>query len=275
MPAGLVERARAFLAGQVAPAPTRDAATVALVRDGATGVEVLLLRRVATMAFAAGMHVFPGGRVDPADADPRTAWSGPEPGWFAAQLGCAAPTARSLVCAAVRETFEECGVLLADPVPTASGSAEAGWEADRAALLARQATLAELLARRGLAVGAGLLHPLAHWITPEFEPRRYDTRFFLARLPEGQRARHVGGEAAETTWVRPSEALAQHATGQMPMLPPTVDVLTRLAGAPDVSAAFALREEIVPLLPRPVLTSDGRLLLDVAPETRPPEAGNE
>ncbi len=271
MPAGLEVRARAFLSGQVEPAPTRDAATVALVRDGAAGLEVLLLRRVATMAFAAGMHVFPGGRVDPADADPGTAWSGPDPDWFGQRLGCPAETARALVCAAVRETFEECGVLLAEPADAAGGpdAPEHDWEAQRTALLQRQATLGGLLARRGLAVGAGLLRPLAHWITPEFEPRRYDTRFFLARLPDGQRARHVGGEAAQTGWLRPQEALDRHAAGQMAMLPPTVDVLAVLSGVPDVAAAFTLETPIVALLPRPVLDAQGRLLLDVRPRADP------
>src|SRR6202044_4247471 len=134
---------------------------------GAAGVEVLMLRRVAAMKFAPGAYVFPGGAVDPADFGPAVGWYGPDPAEFGARLGASAEMARALVCAAVRETFEEAGVLLAgapdggplaDPSGPPDGSGPS-WEADRAALVAGAVTLAELLARRGLVLRADLLVP--------------------------------------------------------------------------------------------------------------------
>ena len=188
LPPEFLDRARAAQDPSFVPSPARDAATVALVRDAANGLEVYLLRRVRGMAFAGGMHVFPGGSVDPADATADLGWAGPPAGEWAQAFATTAPLARSLVCAAVRETFEESGVLLAgasddDLLPDVSSD---DWEAERVALEAREHSLSELLARRGLVLRSDLLRPLAHWITPEVEPKRFDTRFFLARLPEGQ-----------------------------------------------------------------------------------------
>ena len=140
------------------------------------------------MAFAAGMYVFPGGAVDPRDADAASAGPGRRRPTGPRR---SAPTSRwpaALVCAAVRETFEESGVLLAGPSAarrrdtTATTGRPTGsrWSG-------RDLSLAELLARRGLVLRADLLRPWAHWITPAVEPRRYDTRFFVAALPAGQR----------------------------------------------------------------------------------------
>ena len=188
----LAQRLADLEAGRIAPATPRDAATVMLLRPAVGGVEVLMLRRVAAMKFAPGAYVFPGGSVDQADYA-EVGWHGPDPAEFGARLGASAEMARALVCAAVRETFEEAGVLLAGapgggPLADPSGPS---WEADRAALTAGQATLAELLSRRGLVLRADLLVPWARWITPEGEPRRFDARFFAAALrrPAGDRAR--------------------------------------------------------------------------------------
>src|SRR4051794_24144588 len=212
----LMERARLLLAGELVPPPARPAATVALVRDGAAGLEVYLLRRVSQMSFAAGMHVFPGGSVDPADrpadgADPadRVRWAGAGPDWWAARFATDPADGQALVSAAVRETFEEAGVLLAGPsaeqvVADVSGP---DWEQERAALEAGRQSLSQLLVRRRLLIRADLLAPLAHWITPEIEPKRFDTRFLLAALPDGQRCRDVGTEADRRLWIRPQEAL--------------------------------------------------------------------
>ena len=255
MPAGgpppeLFERARAMKRGEITAPPARDAATVALLRDSAAGPQVYLLRRVRAMAFAGGMHVFPGGSVDPADAEGAAGpggWAGPPSADFAAALGCDEPLARALVHAAVRETFEESGVLLAGP----SADAVIGdvstdeWEAERSALEAREQSLSELLARRGLLLRADLLRPLAHWVTPEAEPKRFDTRFFLARVPAGQVCREAGGEADERMWVRPQDALDRG----LGMLPPTAAVLADLASTPDVAAALAAPRTIRPVLP--------------------------
>ncbi len=220
----------------------KQAATVLLLRDGSPGLEVYLLRRTRGMPFAGGMTAYPAGGVDPRAGDVETAWAGPSPAEWAHAFGCDERTARELVCAAVRETFEEAGVLLAgapdggDVVPDVSGEE---WEEQRQALLARELSLAELLAARGLALRSDLLRPFAHWITPPREPRRYDTKFFAAALPVGQEARHVTGEADEVTWLTPSAALAEMSAGTRPMLPPTIHTLGQLEPFADVAAALA------------------------------------
>ncbi len=251
MLAGLRERLEA------PPVPTRDAATIVLLRDGASGLEAYLLRRAATMSFAARMHVFPGGRVDPADSTAHVDWFGPSPHEWAGLLTADAALCRGLVCAAVRETFEESGVLLAGAGPDAVADvAGPEWEADRIALIERRESLSGLLSRRGLALRADLLRPWAHWITPELEPKRYDTRFFVAALPPGQQARDVGGEADATMWLTPAEAARRHEAGGLEMLPPTITTLRELADyatTADVMQAAAERD-ISPVLPRIVLT---------------------
>ncbi len=253
-PPELVERARALHAGRLQPAVPRDAATVVLLRDAPDGPQAYLLRRVKAMAFGPGMHVYPGGSVDPADGDADIAWAGPPASEWAQWLLAAEPLARSLVCAAVRETFEECGVLLAGPAQgelLADVSSDE-WEAERVALEAREQTLSELLARRRLVLRSDLLRPLAHWITPELEPKRFDTRFFLAAMPAGQRTRDVGSEADARVWVRPQDALSQ----QLPMMPPTSVTLAELADAPDVAAALAVERTLVTVQPRFELDGD-------------------
>jgi 8-oxo-dGTP pyrophosphatase MutT (NUDIX family) len=253
LPPELLERARALRDGDHVPSPARDAATVALLRQGPDGPQVHLVRRQAGMVFG-GMHAFPGGSVDPADATAEVAWAGPRAADFAVELGCAEPLARALVCAAVRETFEESGVLLAGPSAdrVLADVSTDEWEAERAALEARALSLSELLARRGLVLRADLLRPLAHWITPEVEPRRFDTRFFVAAVPTGQVCRDVGGEASSRRWVRPADALAEG----LRMLPPTAAVLQDLAAHDDVAAAVHAPRTIVPVLPKLVVHAD-------------------
>lgn len=255
LPPGLAERVRALQDGSLTAAVPRDAATVLLLRDGAGGPEAYLLRRMRAMAFAGGMHVFPGGSVDPADAAADIAWSGPPPADWAREFACDEPLARALVCAAVRETFEESGVLLAGPGPdeVLGDVSTDEWEAERVALEAREQSLSELLRRRRLVLRADLLRPLAHWITPEAEPRRFDTRFFLAELPSGQVCRVAGSEAESRVWVRPVVALAQG----LVMMPPTAAALQSVGEAPDVAAALAVPREIRPVQPQFVLSDDG------------------
>ena len=244
------EHALEVLAGRRAPVPARDAATVALLRDGAAGLEVHLLRRVRGMAFAAGMYVFPGGSVDPADADADIGWAGPPPAAWAAAFGTDEPTARALVCAAVRETFEESGVLLAGPSAATVVGDVAGpaWEAARRALEAGERSMTEVLRSHGLVLRADLLAPVAHWVTPEQEPKRFDTRFFAAALPAGQAVRDVGGEADDRVWTTPAAALAT-----LTLMPPTRAVLTDLAAHRDVAAALGAPRRVSPVRPAFVL----------------------
>jgi 8-oxo-dGTP pyrophosphatase MutT (NUDIX family) len=239
----------------------RQAATVLLLRDGTAGLEVYLLRRTKGMPFAGGMTAYPGGGVDPRDGDVETAWAGPSPAEWAAAFGCDERTARELVCAAVRETFEEAGVLLAGAddgsvVPDVSGDE---WEQQRQALLSRELSLAELLAGRGLVLRSDLLRPFAHWITPPVEPRRYDTKFFAAALPVGQEARHVTSEADEASWQTPTSALTEMMAGTRPMLPPTTHTLGQLEPFADVAAALAGSppEPLHPISPTFQQTPDG------------------
>lgn len=235
------------------PLQPRDAATVALLRDGDDGVEVYLLQRRSTMAFAPGMFVFPGGGVDERDADVAIGWVGPNAEECAQRFGCEVGLARALVCAAVRETYEESGVLLAGPdthgvVADTTGS---GWESDRRALLDRSLSLAQLLQRRGLVLRADLLGAWAHWITPESEPRRYDTRFFVAALPSGQRTCDVSGEAQSVLWLSPVTAVSRVDSGDMAMLPPTYESCRELArlGSAQEAVAVAATRRIRPILP--------------------------
>src|SRR5687767_8811319 len=150
LPDDLAARARTYTERGTSPVPPRDAATIALLRDAADavgGVEVYVLRRVPTMAFASGMHVFPGGTVDQRDLAYDTNWIGPPPSAWAERFGVVESRAQGLVLAAVRETFEESGILLAghqrDHVVT--DPSDAGWEADRLALIERSLSFAEML----------------------------------------------------------------------------------------------------------------------------------
>jgi 8-oxo-dGTP pyrophosphatase MutT (NUDIX family) len=216
------------------------------------------------MAFAAGAYVFPGGSVDPADADESIAWAGPGATDWGQRLGTTADLARVLVCAAVRETFEESGVLLAGPdagtVLAATG--DAGWEADRRELLAGSLSLAGLLRRRGLVLRSDLLRPWARWITPVTEARRYDTRFFAAALPAGQTARDVSGEADTTAWLDPAAALEAAARREIALFPPTAVTLGELRACGTVEAALAARRRMTALIPE-VMLAEGAAWLTV------------
>jgi 8-oxo-dGTP pyrophosphatase MutT (NUDIX family) len=285
LPDSFAETARAYARGELEITVPRPAATVVLLRDPATstaaaeGPQAYLLRRVATMAFAAGMFVFPGGSVDARDEElPDAAWAGPPPSQWMQPLSCDEPLARSLVCAAVRETFEESGVLLAGPTADEVVADTSGedWEADRLALLDRSLSLAELLQRRGLMLRADLLRAWAHWVTPEFEPRRYDTRFFVAAMPGAQRTRDVGGESDRVTWIRPADALQAHAAGTLDMLPPTIVTLAELASYPSIAAVLdaGTARDVRPVLPKIVLGDDEEVRLLLPHHDGYPPAGS-
>ncbi|MEU1597262.1 NUDIX hydrolase [Streptomyces sp. NPDC005708] len=258
------ERIRALAEGTLTPVVPKRAATVMLLRDTDGFPAVHMLRRRASMAFAGGAYAYPGGGVDPRDHDRTIRWAGPTRAWWADRLGVDETSAQAIVCAAVRETYEEAGVLLAGPTPETVVGDTTGtdWEVDRASLVARDLSFAEFLDRRGLVLRSDLLGAWTRWITPEFEPRRYDTWFFVAALPEGQRTRNASTEADRTVWIRPSEAAAAYDKGELLMMPPTVATLRQLV--PYATAADALRaaldRDLTPVLARARL-EDGEVVL--------------
>jgi len=289
IPEHMAEAARAVIEGKVEPATPRDAATVMLLRPAATsppappgppsppippdppGFEVYMLRRQPSMAFAPGAYVFPGGSVDLRDADEEVAWAGPGVDHWGQVFDAPPELARALVCAAVRETFEESGVLLAGPSAGTVVADTTGddWEADRQALLDRSLSLAELLARRNLILRSDLLRPWSRWITPAAEPRRFDARFFAAALPAGQRTRDVGGEASAVQWISPAQALDAGRAGQIQLWLPTAMTLAELAEYPHAAAVLAARREVKPLLPE-VVIAEGATWLKVPGEREYP-----
>lgn len=221
-----------------------------LVRDGAAGVEVFLVRRVRGMVFAGGMTVFPGGGVDPADADADVAWAGPPPSWWAQRFGIDEPRARALVCAAVRETFEECGVLLAGPTSDTVVADTTEYHSSRERLEGRELTFSAFLAENDLVLRSDLLRPWSRWITPVGEtPRRYDTAFFAAVVPDGQLADGATSEADEVRWSTPDAALADRIAERTLLMPPTWSLLTSLSHCADTADILAAEPEIEPILP--------------------------
>ncbi|MBM6404566.1 NUDIX domain-containing protein [Phycicoccus sp. CSK15P-2] len=215
----LLARADAWLASGASASEPRLAATVMLVRDAPTGPEVYVQRRVATMAFAPSMVVFPGGRVDPADAvlDPAT----PGIADLAAHFGVDPAAAAPFAAAAVREVEEECGVRLS----------------------------VEALRGRG------------HWVTPAFEPRRYDTWILAAGMPDGQHARETSGESDGGGWARAADLLDGASERRLRMMPPQVWALEALAAFADTVSFLADRPRIARVVPVLEREPDGTLVL--------------
>ncbi|MEU6007288.1 NUDIX hydrolase [Streptomyces sp. NPDC047453] len=248
------DRIRALADGSLTPVAPKRAATVMLLKETGSGPAVHMLRRRASMAFAGGAYAYPGGGVDSRDDDHHVRWAGPSRAWWADRLGVDEKAAQAIVCAAVRETYEEAGVLLAGPDADSvvGDTTGADWEADRAALVARELSFAEFLDRRGLVLRSDLLGAWTRWITPEFESRRYDTWFFVAALPEGQRTRNASTEADRTVWIAPAEAAAGYDRGELLMMPPTIATLRQLVpcGSPAEALTAARSRDLTPVLAR-------------------------
>jgi 8-oxo-dGTP pyrophosphatase MutT (NUDIX family) len=267
LPDNLVEHLRAFAEGSAAPVEPKHASTVVLLREGDRqpgGLEVYLLRRHVDMAFAAGMCVFPGGGVDRRDFDADIGWVGPSPEAWAERMGVDEAFARALVCAAVRETFEESGVLLAGPTAESVVDDTTGddWEADRRALEAREVSFTSFLERRGLKLRTDLLRLWGSWVTPVFEPRRFNARFFVAELPAGQVTRDVSTESDEVLWLPIREAVRAVDSHEMLMLPPTYCTCLEFYDftTPDEVLVAAESREHEQVEPRGVLDDDGAYL---------------
>jgi recombination protein RecT len=213
------------------PAPLRPAATVLLLRDGPDGIEVLMTRRSMTASFAPGAYVFPGGGIDAADTQAHT---------MAKRRTTQSDLHLTQAIAAIRESFEELGILLAR-------HADGRW-ADQSDIAAidRKAPFASQCQARGLSLAADQVFVLAHWITDRDLPRRFDVPFLVARMPEGQTPVADETEQFEPLWVRPADALTRHSEGQFFMVFPTVRTLERLkafAKVDDVLQACAVNDE--------------------------------
>ncbi|WP_138997455.1 NUDIX hydrolase [Rhodococcus zopfii] len=242
-----------------AAVPIKDASTVLLIRDSDRGVEVFLQRRVVGMDFAGGMTVFPGGGVDPSDSVASVRWAGPPVAWWAERFGSTEARAQALVLAAVRETFEECGLLLAGPTEDTVVADTTPYAQARRRLEARELSFGDFLEAEGLAVRTDLLRPRANWITPLGERRRYDTHFFVAAVPEGQRADGDTSEAEHVQWRTATEALEDWKSGASILLPPTWAQLTSLTGYASIADALADEVVIEPILPIMSRNDDGQI----------------
>ena len=267
LPEEFTRHVRAFIDSGQEPVEPRDASTVVLLRGGdgrPGGLQVYLLRRVGQMAFAGGFCVFPGGGVDPRDFDQEIAWAGPDADEWARLLDTSPSHARALVCAAVRETFEESGVLLAGPTADSVVADTTGddWEADRRALEARELSLTDFMRRRELVVRSDLLRWWGSWITPVFEPRRFDTRFFVAALPEGQVTRDVSSESDKVLWMPVRDVVREVDEGRLAMLPPTYATCLELFDPLTVDEALASADtkDRTPILPEMQVDDGGGYL---------------
>jgi 8-oxo-dGTP pyrophosphatase MutT (NUDIX family) len=261
--------------------PLRDAATVMLVRDapssstvpeGESRLEVFMLRRNLNSDFVGGAYVFPGGGVDDHDRHENLepVCHGRSDAGASAQLGIDTG-GLSFWVAAIRESFEEAGVLLAygpdgelvrldEPVITER------FVTHRRAVDKGERRLVEVCADEGLRLAVDSIYYFSHWITPEGAPRRYDTRFFVARAPEAQVPVHDDHEVIANLWIRPVDALARHRAGEFEMIFPTIRTLIaleRFASADDLLAAAAAIGEVPVILPR--IVNDGGGLRIVLP----------
>jgi 8-oxo-dGTP pyrophosphatase MutT (NUDIX family) len=198
----------------------RDAATVMLVRDGEGGMEVFMLRRNLTSVGWGGLYLFPGGAVDEADrhGDLEAVCRGRSDEEASAILGIKSGGLAFWV-AAVRECFEEAGVLLVD------GVLPDDIDRYRAPVDSGEMRFIDLLTKFDLTITADAIQYVSHWITPEGAPRRYDTRFFVAACPPDQVPHHDDREAIAHLWLSPAEALDRHDAGELDMLPPTISNL--------------------------------------------------
>ena len=218
----------------------KPAATVVLLRPGPHGLEALLTHRPASMAFAPDVHVFPGGRVDEADPDPAVlARSVITPEDASDALGGDLPPIDALAAfvAAIRESFEEVGILLADHV------AGADLAAARRRLLDSPKAFPSIVDELDLRLRTDLLVPLSRWVTPPILERRFDARFFAAMAPEGIEASLVGEEVAAHAWHRPVDALDSMAVGELEMWLPTSTTLTQLL---HVKSVDDIRSRLAP-----------------------------
>jgi 8-oxo-dGTP pyrophosphatase MutT (NUDIX family) len=237
--------------------------TVLLLRDGAAGLEVFMVKRHHQIDFASGALVFPGGKVDASDADDKLRALAP-------RAAAATPGEFAILVSAVREAFEEVGVLLARPrgrSETVPGARLAGLAPWRERLVKREATLADLLRSEDLELATDLLHPFAHWITPKIRAKRFDTRFYVAAAPDDQAAAHDGSESVDSAWINPAKAIAEADAGARTLVFATRMNLAKLGRAKSVDDAIgrARAARIVTVCPE-IVETDGKRLLRIPAE---------
>ena len=252
----------------------RDAATVMLVRDGDAGrLEVFMLRRNLNSDFVGGAYVFPGGAVDPADrhANLEPYCEGRTDADASTALGLdPAEGGLAYWVAAIRESFEEAGVLLAYDqdgavVDFRDPAVAERFDRHRAAVDGGERRLVEVCAEERLRLAVDGIHYFSHWITPVGPPRRYDTRFFVAAAPVGQTPLHDDRETIANCWIAPADALGRHRAGEFDLILPTIrnlEAIARFDTAAEVLAAAASLDVVPAVLPRVVDDGDGiRILL--------------
>ncbi len=229
-----------------APAVTpRDAATVVLVRDGEDGLELFFVKRRADIRFMGGAYVFPGGKLDAEDSSPTIQADLDDPQCRERLREPDNANARALFVAAARECLEESGVLFADHALT-----DAALEEMRRALDVEHQPFGQVLSARGLSLRLSSLRPLARWLTPKGETRRFDARFFIAAAPRGARASHDTRETVDSVWLSPREAIARAHRGEIVLVPPTYRTVEQCAraGTVDEALALALAPDALPTL---------------------------
>jgi 8-oxo-dGTP pyrophosphatase MutT (NUDIX family) len=252
----------------------RDAATVILTRDGIKGrLEVYLMRRHRDQAFMGGAFVFPGGSIDDCDSDPALAscilgLNASEAADRLQEPELTAPIAFGLYMTAIRETFEEAGVLLAyqekgGVLQFTDREVCCRYSEARRDIYEKRFTLKELAQREKICFAFDLLTPYAHWITPAIEKRRFNTRFFLARIPDGQIPLHDSIEMTESRWMSPTDVLVEHRGRRMLLMPPTLKTMEELSLFDTTEALFleAEKRRIYPILPHVYQTGDTFVLL--------------
>lgn len=248
------------------PATPRPAATIVLLRDGEGGMEVLLMRRSRRAGFVPGAYVFPGGRVDGSDATPEAmellADLTPEAASGRLGLPDADPPAIAYYLAALREAFEETGILVGerpDGSPPRTAAENSDVDAVRDDLMQNRIGFADALTALDCRVDGDRVEYIAHWITPTPEPRRYDTRFFAAQVPAGTEAIVDPREMTEALWLTPRDALHRCDEGDLPMVFPTIKTLEQLAAYDSSTAALEGigGVEVRTILPTLVVTPTG------------------
>jgi len=240
-----------------APARAVPAATILLLRGDHSVLEVFMVVRHHQIDFASGALVFPGGKVDPQDDDPALAdfCDGASPD----------STTRAIQVAAIREAYEECGVLLARAAGESrliAGARLADLEPFRDRINGGKITFKEFLKQQNVRLACDQLVPFAHWITPEMMPKRFDTYFFIADAPSDQVALHDGHESVDSVWISPTDALAGAASGKYTVIFPTLRQVEKLghAQSPADAVARARRSPIVTVTPWTEQRADGQYL---------------